>query len=64
MGSKCVAMPNLVEIGQTAAEIWRFSIFQDGGRRHLKFIVFEILTVVTPTYLLSSYPPFMALNGL
>ena len=25
-------MPNLVEIAQNAAEIWRFSIFQDGDR--------------------------------
>jgi len=24
-------------IGQTVAEIWHFSIFQDGGRRHLGF---------------------------
>ena len=32
-----VAMPNLVEIGHTAAEIWPFFDFQDGGRRHLGF---------------------------
>ena len=25
-------MPNFVEIGQTAAEIWLFFDFQDGGR--------------------------------
>jgi len=25
-------LPNFVEIAQTAAEIWRFFIFQDGGR--------------------------------
>ena len=39
--SKCVAMPNLVEIGQTAAEIWRFfGFFQDGGHgRHLGFVM-------------------------
>jgi len=35
-------MPNLVEIGQNAAEIWRFSIFQGGGRRHLGFFKFQI----------------------
>jgi len=34
---ECVIMPNLVEIGQTAAEILHFSIFQDGSRRHLAF---------------------------
>jgi len=26
-------MPNLVEISETVSEIWRFFIFQDGGRR-------------------------------
>jgi len=32
-GPNCVGVPNLTEIGQTVAEIWRFfSIFQDGGR--------------------------------
>ena len=30
-------MPNFVEIGQVVAETRRFSIFQDGGRRHLGF---------------------------
>jgi len=36
-----VTVPNFVEIGQTDAEIWRlFSIFQDGGRRHLGFLKF------------------------
>ena len=30
-----------VTIGQTAAEIWRFSIFQDGGRRPLGFSKFQ-----------------------
>jgi len=30
--SNCVAVPNLVEIDQTIAEIWRFFLFfQDGG---------------------------------
>ena len=38
----CVAVPNLVEIGQTAAENGDFSIFQDGGRRHLGFFKFQI----------------------
>ena len=36
-------MPNLVKIGQNAAEIWQFSILRDGGRRHLG--VFKFLTV-------------------
>jgi len=40
-------MPNFVEIAQTAAEIWRFLIFQDGGRRHLGFSKFQFLTVKT-----------------
>jgi len=40
-------MPNLVKIGQTVAEI--FSHFQDGGRRHLWFLVFEIITARTLT---------------
>ena len=26
-------------IGQGVAEIWQFSIFQDGGRRHLGFVI-------------------------
>ena len=30
-------MPNLVTISQTAAELLRFSVFQNGGRRHLGF---------------------------
>jgi len=46
-GPNCVAMLSLVEIGQTASDIWRFFIFQDGGdrhlgsRRHLRFLKFE-----------------------
>ena len=32
-------LPNFVEIAQTAAEM-RFSIFQDGVRRHLGFLFF------------------------
>ena len=36
------SLPNLVEIGQTTAEIWRFfDFFQDGGRRHLGFLIFR-----------------------
>jgi len=35
-------MPNFVKIGQNAAEIWLFLIFQDGGRRHLGFLKFQI----------------------
>ena len=31
-GPKCVIVPNFVQIGQGVAEIWPFSIFQDGGR--------------------------------
>ena len=30
-------VPNLVTITQTAAELLRFSVFQDGGRRHIGF---------------------------
>ena len=30
-------MPNLVTIAQTAAEILRFSVFQNGGRRQFGF---------------------------
>jgi len=30
-GPTCVSVPDLVLIGQTVAEIWPFSIFQDGG---------------------------------
>jgi len=31
-------MPNFVEIAQTAAEIYLFFDFQDGGRCHLGFV--------------------------
>jgi len=34
-------------IGQIIAEIWRFSIFQNGGHRRLDFKNFEILTTGT-----------------
>jgi len=33
MGPICVTVPNLIEIGQTVAEIWQFNeFFQNGGR--------------------------------
>jgi len=35
-------VPNFVEIAQTTAEICQFSIFQDGGLRHLGFLKFQI----------------------
>ena len=35
--SNYVIIPNFVKIGPNAAEILRFIIFQDGGRRHLGF---------------------------
>jgi len=38
---------NVVELAETAAEIWRFFIFQNGGRRHLAFFKFQFLTVGT-----------------
>ena len=40
--SNCIIMPNFVQIAQTAAEIWPFYDFQDGGRRHLGFVKFKI----------------------
>jgi len=37
-GPNCVALPNLVEIGQSAAEIWRFFDFSKmAAVRHLGF---------------------------
>jgi len=41
-GSNCIIMPNFVEVAQTVTKIWLFSIFQDGGRRHLGFLKFQI----------------------
>jgi len=38
-------MPNFVKIAQTVAKIWRFLIFQDGGRHHLGFLKCQFLTV-------------------
>jgi len=35
-------VPNFVKIAVTAAEIWCFWIFQDGGRCHLGFWKFQI----------------------
>jgi len=35
--SLCVAVPNLVTIGQSLMRYGNFSIFQNGGRRHLGF---------------------------
>ena len=37
--SNCIIMPNFIEIAQTAAEIWPFYDYQDGGRRHLGFVM-------------------------
>jgi len=35
----CVTVPNLMKIGQTVAEIWRFNgFFQKGGLRHVGFV--------------------------
>jgi len=28
----CVIVPNFIKIGQAVAEIWRFNVFQNGGR--------------------------------
>ena len=39
-GSNCVIVPNLVEIAQTAAEIWQF--FNFSRRRPPPFRIFEI----------------------
>ena len=39
-GSKCATMPNFVTIGQTVADIWRFSNFSKmAAVRHLGFVV-------------------------
>jgi len=35
-------VPNFVEIGETAAEVWRFLIVQDGGGAILNFLQFQI----------------------
>jgi len=43
-GSNCIKLPNFVAICQTIAEVRRFSIFQNGGCRHLGLLkfIFEI----------------------
>ena len=38
----CIYLRLFVEIGQTTAEICQFSIFQDGGYRHLGFSKFQV----------------------
>jgi len=38
----CITVPDFVKIGQTAAEIWLFSIFHNGGCRHLGLLKFQI----------------------
>ena len=35
-------MTNFAVIGQTVAEMWRFLIFRDSGRRHLGLLKFRI----------------------
>jgi len=47
----CVTMPNLVKIGQTVTEIWRFNCFQNGGRPPswiFKIQIFSVRTVKRP----------------
>ena len=41
-GLNYVTTPNFVEISRNAAEILRFIGFQDGGRRRLGFLKFQI----------------------
>jgi len=31
-GPICVTLPNFIKVGPTAAEMWRFNGFQNGGR--------------------------------
>jgi len=39
-GSSCITLPNLVEIGQTGAEIWRFLDFSKmAAVHHLGFVM-------------------------
>jgi len=38
-GSKCITMPNFVEIGQSVAEISHFWFFKMAAVRHLGFVV-------------------------
>ena len=37
-GSKCGTVPDFVQIGQTVAEIWQFSIVKMAAVRHLGFL--------------------------
>ena len=32
-----ISPPNFVQVSQRATELWRFTCFQNGGRRHLEF---------------------------
>jgi len=43
----CTIVQNFVKIAQTAAEIWLFFDFQDGGSRHFGFAKFKFLTIGT-----------------
>ena len=43
--SKCISVPNCVEIVELRPRYGDFSIFKDGGRRHLGFLKFEIFNV-------------------
>jgi len=43
--SICVVVPNLVTIGRPLMRYGNFSIFHNGGRRHLDFQNCEILTI-------------------
>jgi len=51
----CVSMPIFVAIGPTVAEIWRFFISQDGGRRHLGFLKFPIFNGPTTQEVRTAY---------
>jgi len=46
---KCIMMPNFVQIGQGIANIWPFSIFQDGGRPPSSIVkTYKFLLPCTP----------------
>jgi len=40
-----ISISNLVQIDQELADICRFVIFQDGGRRHLGFVIRRFWTI-------------------
>ena len=42
---KCVIVPNVIKIGQTAAKIWRFNGSQNGGRPPSWICEIRFLTV-------------------